>query len=102
MLRQWIFTPRVPGFVYALSTAAQFVATGNSRMALVIGGDCNSHIVNPQDMKVAPLFGDGAGAVLLARGDSHQGLICYQLGSDGGGGPMYGSPGRRLPPSHDS
>lgn len=76
------------GFVYALATAAQFVASGNSRLALVIGGDCNSRIVNPLDQKVAPLFGDGAGAVLLARGDAHQGLICYQLGSDGGGGTM--------------
>jgi 3-oxoacyl-[acyl-carrier-protein] synthase-3 len=76
------------GFVYALTTAAQYVATGNSKLALVIAGDCNSRIVNPRDQKVAPLFGDGAGAVLLAKGDSHQGLICYQLGSDGGGGCM--------------
>jgi 3-oxoacyl-[acyl-carrier-protein] synthase-3 len=76
------------GFVYALATAAQFVATGNSRMALVIGGDTNSRIVNPNDQKVAPLFGDGAGAVILTKGDAHQGLVCYQLGSDGGGGPM--------------
>ncbi|HUQ72317.1 MAG TPA: beta-ketoacyl-ACP synthase III [Planctomycetaceae bacterium] len=76
------------GFVYALATAAQFVATGNSRMALVIGGDTNSRIINPNDQKVAPLFGDGAGAVILTKGDAHQGLVCYQLGSDGGGGPM--------------
>lgn len=78
------------GFVYALTTAAQFVATGNSRLALVVGGDVNSRIVNPLDQKIAPLFGDGAGAVLLARGNSHQGLICYQLGSDGGGGSLLG------------
>jgi 3-oxoacyl-[acyl-carrier-protein] synthase III len=76
------------GFVYALVTAAQFVATGNSRRALVIGGDCNSRIVNPNDPKIAPLFGDGAGAVVLAPGDPHQGLVCYQLGSDGSGGPL--------------
>jgi 3-oxoacyl-[acyl-carrier-protein] synthase-3 len=80
------------GFVYALATAAQFVATGNSKLALVIGGDCNSRIVNPRDQKVAPLFGDGAGAVLLARGNQHQGLICYQLGSDGGGGKLLDRP----------
>ncbi len=87
------------GFVYALATAAQFVATGNSQLALVIGGDCNSRIVNPRDQKIAPLFGDGAGAVLLARGDSHQGLICYQLGSDGGGGSLLDRPsgGTRQP-----
>lgn len=80
------------GFVYALATAAQFVATGNSRYALVVGGDCNSRIVNPRDQKVAPLFGDGAGAVVLAKGNSHQGLICYQLGSDGGGSSLLDRP----------
>ena len=90
------------GFVYALATAAQYVATGNSRLALVIGGDCNSRIVNPLDQKVAPLFGDGAGAVLLAKGDSHQGLLCYQLGSDGGGGAMLDrqAGGTRNPMTH--
>ena len=91
------------GFVYALATAAQFVATGNSKMALVIGGDCNSRIVNPHDVKIAPLFGDGAGAVLVTKGDAHQGLMCYQLGSDGGGAPMLDRPagGSRFPMTHE-
>ena len=78
------------GFVYALATAAQYVATGNSNLALVIGGDVNTRIVNPADQRTAPLFGDGAGAVLVARGGPHQGLLCYQMGSDGSGGPMLG------------
>jgi 3-oxoacyl-[acyl-carrier-protein] synthase-3 len=91
------------GFVYALATAAQFVATGNSKLALVVGGDCMSRIVNPRDQKVAPLFGDGAGAVLLAKGNAHQGLICYQLGSDGGGGSLLDRPsgGTRRPLTAD-
>lgn len=76
------------GFVYALVTAAQYVATGNSKLALVIGGDVNSRVVNPTDQRTAPLFGDGAGAVLLARGEPHQGLLCYQMGADGSGGPL--------------
>lgn len=80
------------GFMYALVTAAQFVATGNSKMALVVGGDTNSRIVDPHDQRTAPLFGDGAGAVLLTAGASHQGLVCYQTGSDGGGGPMLTMP----------
>jgi 3-oxoacyl-[acyl-carrier-protein] synthase-3 len=80
------------GFMYALITAAQYVATGNSRTALVVGGDCNSRIVNPQDQKTYPLFGDGAGAVILKQGDPHQGLLCYQLGSDGSGGPLLERP----------
>lgn len=76
------------GFMYSLVTGSQFVATGNSKLALIIGADCNSRVVNPKDRTIAPLFGDGAGAVLLEKGDATQGLICYQLGSDGGGGPM--------------
>lgn len=76
------------GFMYALTTAAQYVATGNSRYALVVGADTNSRIINPDDKKVAPLFGDGAGALILTQGHQQQGLLAYQLGSDGSGGPM--------------
>jgi 3-oxoacyl-[acyl-carrier-protein] synthase-3 len=81
------------GFMYALVTASQFVATGNARCALAIGGDLNSRIVNPGDQRTFPLFGDGAGAVLITRGTPHQGLACYQLGSDGSGGPLLDRPG---------
>ncbi|MBX3436980.1 MAG: ketoacyl-ACP synthase III [Planctomycetaceae bacterium] len=73
------------GFMYAFVTGAQFVATGNANLALVIGADAMSRITDPGDQRTHPLFGDGAGAVLLARGGPHQGLICYQMGSDGSG-----------------
>lgn len=76
------------GFIYALATGMQFVATGCSQRALVIGADCNSRIVDPTDMKTYPLFGDGAGAVLLAPGDSDQGMLAYTLGSDGAGADL--------------
>jgi 3-oxoacyl-[acyl-carrier-protein] synthase III len=89
------------GFVFALVIAAQFVGTGNSKCALVIGGDCNSRVINPSDQKSYPLFGDGAGAVLLAPGEKDQGLVAYQLGSDGSGGDLLSRPacGSRIPPS---
>lgn len=73
------------GFMYALVSASQYIATGNSKMALVIGADTNSRLVNPDDQGTAPLFGDGAGAVILTSGDKEQGLVCYQLGADGSG-----------------
>lgn len=73
------------GFMYAMVTAAQFVATGNSKTALVIGADLLSRISDPSDQRTFPLFGDGAGAALLTKGSPHQGLICYQMGSDGSG-----------------
>jgi 3-oxoacyl-[acyl-carrier-protein] synthase-3 len=89
------------GFMYALITGASYVAAGASDMALVIGGDCNSRIVNPNDIKTYPLFGDGAGAVLLTRGRSDQGLLSFSLGADGSGGDLLSRPacGSRLPPS---
>ncbi|MEX0714332.1 MAG: beta-ketoacyl-ACP synthase III [Pirellulales bacterium] len=87
------------GFVYAMITGAQFVATGCSRRALVIGADCNSRVLNPKDQRTYPLFGDGAGAVLLAPGSLEQGLISYALGSDGSGAGLLSRPmgGSRMP-----
>ncbi len=73
------------GFVYALATGAQFIKTGHSRRVLVVGADLMSRVVNPADQKTYPLFGDGAGAVLLGPGDDEQGLISYMLGADGDG-----------------
>lgn len=92
------------GFVYALVTAAQYVATGNANLALVIGGDTNSRIVDPSDQRTFPLFGDGAGAVLLARGEPHQGLVCYQMGSDGSGAGLLDRPagGSMQPLTHET
>jgi 3-oxoacyl-[acyl-carrier-protein] synthase-3 len=92
------------GFAFALATAAQFVATGTSERALVIGADCNSRIINPADQKSFPLFGDGAGAVLLGAGTSEQGMLAYQLGSDGSGGDLLSRPacGSRIPPTADA
>ena len=80
------------GFMYALATAAQFIVTGNAQCALVIGADINSRIVKPDDQRTAPLFGDGAGAVVLQAADRNHGLICYQLGADGAGGCMLDRP----------
>jgi 3-oxoacyl-[acyl-carrier-protein] synthase-3 len=89
------------GFMYALITGAAYVLSGVSKLALVIGGDVNSRVVNPNDRKTYPLFGDGAGAVLLTRGSDEQGFISYSLGSDGSGGDLLSQPmgGSRLPPT---
>jgi 3-oxoacyl-[acyl-carrier-protein] synthase-3 len=97
-------TAACAGFAYALVTAAQF-ATGTSRLALVIGADTNSRIVDPEDVKTWPLFGDGAGAVLIEASadprDADRGLLAFALGSDGRGAGLLAAPmsGTRQPPT---
>ena len=82
------------GFMYALVTAAQFVKCGTARNALVIGAEVMSRTVNPTDIKTYPLFGDGAGAVLLQPADNpEQGLTAYTLGAEGVGAPALCIPG---------
>jgi 3-oxoacyl-[acyl-carrier-protein] synthase-3 len=85
--------------MYTLVTGMQYVATGCSKLTLAIGADCNSRILNPADQRTYPLFGDGAGAVLLAKGDPNQGLVSYTLGADGSGGPLLQRPmgGSKMP-----
>ncbi len=87
------------GFMYALVTGMQYVATGCSQFALVIGADTNSRVMNPDDKKTFPLFGDGAGAVLITRGSAEQGLLSYTLGADGAGEQLLIRPagGSRVP-----
>ena len=89
------------GFMYGLVTGAAYVASGASQLVLVIGGDCMSRVIDPEDLKTYPLFGDGAGAVLLGKGRPDQGLLRYCLGAEGSGRDMLYRPacGSRQPPS---
>lgn len=92
------------GFMYALITGAAYVASGVSDNALIIGADCNSRVLNPKDIKTFPLFGDGAGAVLLTKGTPNQGIISFSMGADGGGGDLLSRPacGSRMVPTPEN
>lgn len=74
------------GFIYGMLTASQFVASGNAKCALVVGADIMTRMANPQDEKTFPLFGDGAGAVLMTPDDDGGEILSYQMGSEGCGG----------------
>lgn len=77
------------GFMYGMITGAQFIAAGNNQCVLVIGADLMSRTVDPEDKKTYPLFGDGAGAVVLTPDQAGGGeILSYQLGSEGCGGEM--------------
>jgi 3-oxoacyl-[acyl-carrier-protein] synthase-3 len=71
------------GFLYALVTANQFIATGAYETVLVIGAEKLSSIVNWQDRNTCVLFGDGAGAVILQHRPGARGLLASDLGADG-------------------
>lgn len=92
------------GFVYALITASQFVLAAGIRHALVVAAEVNSTIVDPQDRKVTPLFGDGAGAVVIGPVNHGSGLLGFNLGADGSGGGLFYMPagGSRRPASHET
>jgi 3-oxoacyl-[acyl-carrier-protein] synthase-3 len=70
------------GFVYALDIADRFIRTGAARRALVVGADTFTRIIDWNDRGTCILFGDGAGAVVLAGADE-PGIIDSRLGADG-------------------
>jgi 3-oxoacyl-[acyl-carrier-protein] synthase-3 len=75
------------GFIYGLSTGAQFIESGKHQKVLVVGGDKMSSIVNYQDRTTCIIFGDGCGAVLLEPDLSGNGILDTILKSDGNGMP---------------
>jgi 3-oxoacyl-[acyl-carrier-protein] synthase III len=70
------------GFVYAMATANNFIRTGQSRLALVVGAETLSRITDWTDRSNCILWGDGAGAVVLRAGEG-PGIISTHLHSDG-------------------
>jgi 3-oxoacyl-[acyl-carrier-protein] synthase III len=93
------------GFTYSLTTAMQMVATGAHDYALAVGADVMSSIIDYTDRTTCVLFGDGAGAVVLApaeEGEPH--IIDFAHIIDGNGGPALCMPagGSKMPASHET
>lgn len=79
------------GFVYGLTIADQFIATGAANCVLVIGVELLSRILNWQDRTTCVLFGDGAGAVVLGPAkDDGRGILSTRIFTDGSlAGALY-------------
>lgn len=91
------------GFIYALSTASQFIQAGTYKKIIVVGGDKMSSIIDYEDRKTCVIFGDAAGAVLLERSeDTTLGIQDFWMKSDGSGAEHLHQKagGSKLPPSH--
>ena len=76
------------GFVYALTTADNFIKAGQAKHVLVIGAEIFSRILDWEDRTTCVLFGDGAGAVVLSSqngvgNNTDQGLLSSRIHSDG-------------------
>lgn len=96
--RAWGFdvSAACSSFLYALTTGAQFIESGQHKRVLVVGADVMTSILNPEDRTTLILFGDGAGAVLLepcAEGEEAYGILDYRHEIDGSGGEHLYMPG---------
>jgi 3-oxoacyl-[acyl-carrier-protein] synthase III len=103
LTRAWGFdlSAACSGFLYALTTGAQLVASGAHQRVVVVGADLMSSIIDPLDRTTAVLFGDGAGAALLETAEADYGIIDFYHRVDGSGRNDLFMPagGSLLPPS---
>ncbi len=92
------------GFLFALTTGAQFVENGSAKNVVVVGADKMSSIIDYTDRTTCVLFGDGAAAVLLQQDEGSCGVIDSQLYSDGSGGDFLcmKAGGSLRPASHET
>jgi len=73
------------GFLFALTTGAQFIETGYHKKVIVVGADKMSSIINYEDRTTCVIFGDGAGAVLLEPNAEGLGIMDSIMRVDGAG-----------------
>jgi 3-oxoacyl-[acyl-carrier-protein] synthase-3 len=92
-----------PGWVYGLTVAEGLLAAGTAERVLVIGAEKLSAITDWTDRSTAVLFGDAAGATVLARSDGSRGLLSTYIGSDGTLAELLWRPGGGTiqPPSEE-
>lgn len=92
------------GFLYALEMGANMIESGRYNKLIIVGADKMSSIVDYEDRNTCILFGDGAGAVLLEKTESDNGLMKTILKTDGSGTSSLAVPagGSRNPTSMQS
>lgn len=78
-------TAACSGFVYGLNISKGFIESGIYKNILLVGAEAMSRIVDWEDRSTCVLFGDGAGAVIISRVSSDEGILTVELGSDGDG-----------------
>ncbi|OQY20156.1 MAG: 3-oxoacyl-ACP synthase [Desulfobacteraceae bacterium 4572_35.1] len=89
----WDVSAACSGFVYAITSAAQYLENGAAKRALVIGTEVLSRIMDWEDRNTCILFGDGAGAVVLEAQEGESGLLSGHLHADGSYWELLYQPG---------
>ena len=91
------------GFIYAMSTADQYIRSGMYKKILVVGAEVLSRIVDWEDRNTCILFGDGAGAVVMVASEGENGVLSSHLHADGSQSELLYVPGggSRLPISQE-
>jgi 3-oxoacyl-[acyl-carrier-protein] synthase-3 len=106
MKNTWGFdlTAACSGFLYAISTASQFIESGRYKKVIVVGADKMSSIINYEDRATCVIFGDGGGAVLLEPTEEDLGVMDFMLHADGAGGQFLNMRGGGSvnPSSHET
>ena len=98
-------TAACSGFVFSLNVASQYLKTGACQTILVVGAEVMSRTLNWKDRTTCILWGDGAGAAILTRGDKGHEILSTHIHTDGASGRDLLLPGggsRTTPISHES
>ncbi|MEU5999342.1 MULTISPECIES: beta-ketoacyl-ACP synthase 3 [unclassified Streptomyces] len=91
----WDVAAACSGFVYALAGAAGAIGAGIANRVLVVAAEVYSTLIAPDDRGAGVVFADGAGAVVLRRGEQGEpgSVLGFDLGSDGAGHELIEVPG---------
>jgi 3-oxoacyl-[acyl-carrier-protein] synthase-3 len=91
------------GFLYGLAVAESFITNGYDNI-LVIGADTLTRITDYTDRTTCVLFGDGAGAAIIAKSDGDHGIVSSYFAANGKPWDLLQQPagGSRIPATHES
>lgn len=98
-------TAACSGFIFGLNVAEQYLKTGACRRILVVGAEIMTRTLNWKDRTTCILWGDGAGAAILAMGREGPEILSTHLHTDGASGQdllMPGGGSKTTPISHES
>ncbi len=98
-------TAACSGYIYALHAATQFLNSDSYKSILVVGAEVMSRVVDWTDRTTCILWGDGAGAAVLTRGNKGHELLSSHIHTDGANGQDLLVPGggsKVTPITHES